>query len=188
MPVGIYRGLLFFFFFAWVPIPLHWMWRLYVIIFTLFGLWHPTLGCSPLLLSCGPPLHPAWALILSYHPLLYGDALSGLLELWHPTMSCPQCGHPSPWLGLCPFTVGHCGGFSLSPGVDAYFSLPYLMALGTELFRKRRERSRKKKRRVEEENSVMLFLEIDADGTATTTSFSKSAVLLYSCTGRKLSI
>lgn len=35
---------------------------------------------------------------------------------------------------------------------------------------------------------MMVFLEIDADGTATTTSFSKSAVLLYSCTGRKLGI
>ena len=66
-----------------------------------------------------------------------------------------------PWLGLCCFTVGHCN-FSLSSDLDAYFSLPYLMALGTKLFKKRREMMRKKKRRVEEEveeeNNIMLFL------------------------------
>ena len=105
------------------------------------------------------------------------DTLFTLLGLWPSHIMHPSMGMPSPtclssdaprsaasnvdillpWLGLCHFTVGHCGS-PLPSGVKACLSLSHLIVLGMELFRKRREMRRKKKRkRVEEECNKMLF-------------------------------
>lgn len=119
--------------------------------------WGLTLALGHLCMWC--PLHPVWTLILhvwmfpsattpwipllpyvSSDPLIsctpLEGALSNVLKLWHSMLSSPNMDILLPWLGLCHFT--------LASSMDACLSLPYLMDLGMELFRKRRGMKKEK--------------------------------------------
>lgn len=127
----------------WTGSPLH-----VDALFTLFGLWYSMSGWSLLPLPHGDPHHPTWAVAPSHHTPLQGMPSLTFLSSDTPHSAAPNMDILLPCLGLCHFTVGYCG-FPLSSRVDAYLSLPYLMALETEFFRQRRETRRKEKKEKE---------------------------------------